>query len=259
MSAEALLIELRKNYIANLPSLLDEIESLVIDIENSNGKNRASIEELHRQIHSMKGSGGTYGYTIISSICHQFEDFLLASFPDGVAPREAITVTISYIDLIRKTITLIENNTINFSPVLKELEAIKKCESAHELNGIFIGQEKHLHTQMCKQILDNINIKYASIDNGITALQRLIHEHFDFLITSKENLDISGPALIAAHKLNFSKNRNIKTILITTDSLSDNDEKLTPDYIVLKNKDFSINLQKALESIKNELASNTSA
>jgi len=253
MSTLDVLAELKESYLNNLPTQLDEMETLILQLEKKRGDYKENFESLYRKAHSLKGSAGTLGYQIVTSICHQLEDFLSSSLADEESVnQDKIDSVFSYLDLLREANSQLENKATDFIGILDKLESIKKKESDHELKGLFVGPASQVYSQMCLSLFEQLNIQCASIENGMTALQRLLHEHFDFLITSKENLELNGLAIIAALRLNHGKNQKIKTILITTDARTDAPESCRPDYIITKNKRFSDNLQNTMEKIKTD-------
>ena len=72
---KAMLAALRLNYLRDLPSHIDELEELVLELERE-GFDLERCRELYRRVHSLKGSGGTYGMHTLSDVCHPFEDCL---------------------------------------------------------------------------------------------------------------------------------------------------------------------------------------
>jgi len=254
MSAFDILNELKEAYLATFPAHIDEIESLILNIEKKRGDHTENFEALYRKAHSLKGSGGTYGFNIITSICHQLEDFLSASLiEEDSVTQDKVDTVFSYTDLLKETHELLENEKTDFKEISQKLELIKKKESDHLLKGLFVGPASQVYSKMSINLFEQLNIQCSTIDNGMTALQRLLHEHFDFLITSKENLELNGLALIAAIKLNHGKNQKIKTILITTNATNDAPPGYEPDCIILKNKDFSQNLEKTMEELRHSI------
>lgn len=64
----------------------------------------STCRELYRQVHTLKGSGGTYGLDFLSDICHPFEDLLSAIIETPLLTKQdAIELGLNYVDLMRKT------------------------------------------------------------------------------------------------------------------------------------------------------------
>lgn len=249
MSTENLLLELQQAYLSNLPLHLEEMESLILDMEKGQ-QIQENFESLFRRVHSLKGSGGTYGFTIITSVCHQLEDFLSDEVSaQGSIDKSKINTLFEYVDILKDTQSLLLDEKDNFTAIENRLQEIKQYANNPKLRALFIGQAENLNSQLCLEILKNANIHCTIITSGITAFQRLLHEHFDLLITSRENPELSGTALIAALKLNKRRNVNIKTILITSNPQLDIPQSLQPDFIVLKDRNFNNELSNIINNL----------
>jgi chemotaxis protein histidine kinase CheA len=72
---QALLHQLKLTYIGELPDRFDHIGNQILSLEQK-GYSQEHYNELFRQVHSLKGSGGTHELHIITSICHLMEDYL---------------------------------------------------------------------------------------------------------------------------------------------------------------------------------------
>jgi len=78
MSADfsLLLAGMRDDFIRELPERCDLIEESVLAM----GQDPAgALDDLFCHVHSLKGSGGTFGVPLITRICHQFESFVSAA------------------------------------------------------------------------------------------------------------------------------------------------------------------------------------
>ncbi|MDH3326118.1 MAG: Hpt domain-containing protein [Gammaproteobacteria bacterium] len=252
MSSENILAQLKETYLAGIPNHLEEMESYILSMEKGSDY-QENFEALYRKAHSLKGSGGTYGFSIITSICHQMEDYISDALQDSTSVnQQAIDIIFGYIDIIKETHELLLNNTEDFSDIEDKLKKLKKSTFSQGVNGLVVDEANNVYSQICIQVLASTKTHYTTTDSGMAALQRLLHEHFDFLITFRENTDLNGPALIAALKLNQKKGKKLKTILITSNPPTDTCNAIKSDYIVLKNKSFDANLSNAIENIKND-------
>ena len=121
---QEVLQKMRLTYIENLPRQLDNMEALVMELRK--GKDYPnSYETLYRAIHSLKGTAGTYGVQIISTICHPFEDYLKANLQGGSgACDQQISTCLNFIDLFRKTLELVASGRESFPEIEASLAAI---------------------------------------------------------------------------------------------------------------------------------------
>ena len=241
------LAELRQGYLSNFSSEMEEIENLVLELEKKNNF-KENYDAIYRKVHSLKGSGGTYGFSIISSVCHQLEDFLTGEINEEAKVDESkINTLFAYTDILRETSDLLIEKKTSFSKIEKDLLKLKEQDKNSKLRVLIIGSLDNMYGKICSQILDTANVQYSAT-RTIPAIQRLIHEQFDVLITSQENQTLSGIALIAAIKLN-NQNRKMKYILITSNQKLSMPIEISPEYLVIKDSGFSENLKQSIENI----------
>jgi len=244
-----LLVELKETYINSFHNQTNEIESYLLALEKG-ADFQESFEALYRRVHSIKGSAGTYGFSIISSICHQMEDFLTDDVDINTYKDKSIIDTLfAYLDLLCETHDFINAGNTDFKSIEQKLENISRKSTTSSTLCLCVGLSNSIHQQIIKEIATNLHIHCSYVDNSLTALERLMHEQFDIMITARENTDIDGVALIGTLRLNNAKNANVKSILVTSNPKISVPDNLKPDYIVKKDQSFAMNLQTALSQI----------
>ena len=121
---QEVLQKMRLTYIEKLPRQLDEMEALILQL-NKGEDFPGSYETLYRAIHSLKGTAGTYGVRIISTICHPFEDYLKASLEGGPgASDQQISTCLDFTGLLRKALELVAAGRESFPEIEAYLESI---------------------------------------------------------------------------------------------------------------------------------------
>lgn len=239
---QQMLLQLRKSFLDEMSERLDRLEILLIEMEK-NGAGSDAFNEFYRTIHSLKGSGGTHGLHIITSICHQLEDLLSTIGTGTKYTSEFISASLNYVDLLRMTTDQIQAGKESFPKVEEQLNKLRK-RIAQKLFTVLLVDNSPLSTSIYLQILSTLPVQTVVMNDGLYALRRALTEHFDLVITANEIPVLSGVALIGALKLSDSKNRNTKTILIT----SSNKRTLTQnpvtdaDYVIFKDAKLAQNL-----------------
>lgn len=125
-----LLSDLKKGFIADMPARLDEMESIILAMEQDIGF-IDNYESLYRHAHSLKGTAGSYGLHIITSICHALEDALIEVGRNNERFNEyGIDYWLKYIDLIRLLLDDINNGKDNFSGYELELKTLQSIHAS---------------------------------------------------------------------------------------------------------------------------------
>jgi len=233
LDVSRMLVELRNAFLGELPSRLDEMETIILDLEK--GKTfTENFETLFRHVHSIKGSAGTHGLHIISTVCHFFEDEVVKVEGDESSmDGEAITSWLGFIDLLRTTIDKIHAGADDFSDIETTLDKSRKKDGAHGYSGLLVFASG-LQQQMCLSAFEGLSVNMAFAENGYDAMGRLLHEKFDFLISNMELGDLNGFALISALRLSKTQNHTIPTVLLTSKKIISHSRESDPDYIIQK-------------------------
>lgn len=237
-----MLLQLRNTFLEEMPEKLDILDQLLVAMEK-NGVDSDSFNEFYRIIHSLKGSGGTFGFHIITTICHQLEDLLNTTEGGAKYTPELIAISLNYVDLLRMSIEQIHAENTGFPEIEEQLGKLRKQLSQKKFSVLLVDNSK-LSTKIYLQILSELPVQTVVMTDGIFALMRALTEPFDLIITTNEISMLNGVALIGALKLSDSKSRNTKTILITSNkSLAATRNRATDaDYTVIKDAKLAQNL-----------------
>jgi len=245
-----LLTELKNTFVSEMPVRLDDMESLLLAMESSNNF-QEKYENIYRHAHSLKGSAGSYGLHFITSICHAMEDALHDT--KGSSERflqYGVDYWLEYIDLIRQVLDDVNSGDNRSSEHEKKLASL---QTKHISGGTY---QTHCLVVTSSSVFENIlsavfadeAIKFSFCHDGYEALGRLLSERFDIIISDLEIPMLNGLALFGSLRLSDNKNKNIKTILLTSKQDGSYSRQTDPDYVILKDNNFSKNLSVALSS-----------
>lgn len=211
---EAMLQKLRLAFVAELPERCDRLESGILALERS-PQDQQLFNELYRNVHSLKGSGGTHGLGIITSICHQLETFLTETFGrfNDVFAGQAL----AYIDLLRKTGHTACQSSPNWNLLEQELEMLQG-RHLQSRRAVLVADPSLLMMKLYQKALAKLPLQLAFVGDGLVALERLMQERFDFMIIARELKHLNGIAVTAALRLSRAKNQNIPVIMVTSDT-----------------------------------------
>lgn len=243
-----MLAELRKTFLGDLPSRIEEIESLILEL--GKGENfTENFETLYRHVHSIKGSAGTHGLQIISTVCHSFEDEVVkVEGNHSLMTNEAVTSWLGFIDLLRNTIDLINGGAEDFSEIEAELDKLRNKGSERKYSGLLVFAPG-LQQQMCLSAFADFPVNMAFAENGYEAMGRLLHEKFDFVISNMELRDLNGFALISALRLSKVGNHNIPAVLLTSKEFKSFGRGSDPSYVIQKDANLMASISQTTEKI----------
>lgn len=244
--AQKLLEQIRNSYLAEMPGKCDDIENLILSLTSNFSE---SYAEVYRLVHSMKGSAGTHGLAMVSAICHELEDQLakLGQSGEQVSGAE-INIMLRLVDLVRRARGIAQKNTPDFSEAERELEAIRK-ESLHDEYPVLLVESSGYVKLMCQQALSGLPLQLTIEEDGLLALQRLLSKRFACVITANETKTLNGIAMISAIRHSESRNKHIKTILLTSRQDLRDGKHLQLDYVINRNETLGDNLVHAVKDI----------
>ncbi len=251
---QLLLLQLKQNYIAELPDRFNQLEELVLQMERE-GYATETYNDLFRQVHSLKGSGGTHGIQIITRICHPFEDYLSTINEKSRFLQSAFAnISFSYLDLLRDVATRLatgEEAFVSVDPILEQL----RHRSFAPRYAALIVENSSVVIKLLSQALLPRNFRIVTQDDGYAALGRSLAEPFNVIISATEIKQLNGIAFLTALKLSNALNSQTKTILLTANR-SQPMSTFRPDFILTKDDRLSSNLNSALQTIIAEFERN---
>jgi len=244
-SFQQLLLQLRNTFLEEIPEKLDRLDQLLVAMEKA-GVDSDSFNEFYRIVHSLKGSGGTFGLHIVTTICHQLEDLLNTANGGTKYSPKLISISLDYVDLLRMAFEQSRAGNTSFPQIEERLSELHRKLAPKHFTVLIVDNSK-LSTQIYLQALAELPVRPVMMDDGLVALRRILTEPFDLLITTNEIPVLNGIALIGALKLSASKNRNVKTILVTSNSkiAAYVNRSTDSDYVIVKDAQLAQNLIEA--------------
>lgn len=213
-SFQALLANMRAEFLDEFPERCGHLEDLVLSLEKSPA-NGETFSELYRKVHSLKGSGGTHGLTIVTTVCHQLETRLTDAANNQDFGKAFVTAALAYVDLLSKVQRQASLEAQDFSGIDAELDLLRQAALKSRKAGL-IAESSATMAGFYQHTLAALPVQLTVVNNGLTALERLLREPFDFVIVGRELKELNGVALMAALRASTTKNQKIPALLVTS-------------------------------------------
>lgn len=215
---QALLATMRDEFLEELPERCDHCDELILTLENSPLDHEA-FNDLFRSVHSLKGSGGTHGLGIITTICHQLENLLTETNERRGFGALFATRALAFMDLLRQVATIARQGKPDYSAIEGELDRLRLLALQSRKTGLIV-ESSTMMSGLYQKALEKLPLQLMQTDNGLSALDRLLREPFDFIIVGGELKDLNGIALMAALRSSNKQNQNIPAILVSSQRIN---------------------------------------
>ncbi len=222
---QALLEQLRQEFLEELPARIDAIERLIL-------APGADENELCRQVHSLKGLGGTHGIDILSFACHQFEEALAAT--EGMSPETRRDTLLAHVDILRRIQSLGGQADRQAEAVRQALRDLREGGEAHRAE-ILLVEPSAAMAALLQERLDSLPVRIDVTDDGLAALELYLHRRHDIVITAGEPRRLHGPALIAAIR---QMRNSALCLLITADATISKAASGGADHVLQRDREL---------------------
>lgn len=210
----ALMAELLAEFLDELPTRCHDLEEAILVLESGEV---GAFDELFRQVHSLKGTGGGVGLPIITTICHQFESFL-GEVRARFSKSEANTA-LSYVDLLRRTIPPQGREPAGLAAIEQSLEAMRVLRMSGRIS-ILLAEPSPTLRKLYQEELCGPHAQIHVRSSGMRTLETLLHEPIDLLVVSRELPELNGLAVVAALREARCRNSDIPVIVISSNTAS---------------------------------------
>lgn len=208
---EAMLAQLRRGFLEELPGRCDEIEDLVLKLEGAKD-DQETFQALYRNVHSLKGSGGTHGLGIVTRICHDLENRLSES--GGGLDPERTNAVLAHVDLLRR-VALEAENQATFTAIEEALAGLQAAASRGR-RAVLLAESSRAMQGLYQQALGHLPMCMTCVDDGLGALQLLLDQPFDYAMLAGELKGLNGVAVASALRVSGGRNATVPVILISS-------------------------------------------
>lgn len=250
---QSVLRQMRDAYVTELSEKLDEIEADLMALEKQPDF-IAQFEAVYRRVHSLKGSAGTYGLPIFTKISHQLEEFLNRFGPDRTkCTRVALDHCLAHVDLMRRAREQVVRGIEHGADIEEELNSLRISLVGSGFSALVV-ETSRVNIKLLNEIMRKYPIHVTVLDNGLHALERLLHHRYHLLVTGLEVKALNGLALTAAIRTNGRINHDILAILLSSSgALPPFKRGIDPNFIIARDSKFAERVAQAVESCIGQL------
>lgn len=193
---EAALAEIRQEFLETAAERLGRIERLLYSDDPAD---EDPLLTVYREVHSLKGSGGTFGLASLSLVCHRLEDYLTGlSAIDETGARDVV----AFLDLLRDIVEQGEDPTAEaLRARLRELPLHRASELdvASPLDiEILLVTPSNAVGRLVARDLRACGCRVTAVDSPWKAIQLTVCTQPDLVITSVVMNGLGGTDLARA-------------------------------------------------------------
>ena len=240
-SIDQIMQRLRQEFIETCQDKLDEIDVLLLRLESGENVDGDKLFDFQRNVHSIKGQGGTFGFPLISQIAHLLEDYLACVGDIRSSNPSDIRV---FLEQIAEIIGAGHN------PPKEESERIIRALPVHRAVGfsnqptrdvrVHLVMSRGVQQRIVRQELVSCGFHVTQSKTAIEALTSILAAPPDIVIATQVLEGFSGVELARVLK-DIDVTRHARFLLLT--SYEEADQHLsglpTGAAIIIKDGNFS--------------------
>ena len=197
---EEKLASLQANFKSTLPAKIEDIEQLWISVSESDA-DMSVVFDCHRMLHTLVGSGGTFGAVAVSTAARELEQAL------KLLIEEKTVLTSEYKSIVNSLILKLKNIADNWQPSkIPYLEPIVSEEKEiRKGNLVFLAEDDELTAKELTAQLENYGFvvkHFQELDNFIEAFSQELPAAIIMDIMFEEG-DIAGAEKISQLREQF--------------------------------------------------------
>ncbi|RLD39351.1 MAG: chemotaxis protein CheA [Bacteroidetes bacterium] len=157
-------------------SFLEEANELIIDLEDSlltleeTPNDKDAVHRVFRVMHTLKGSGGMFGFNAVSDFTHHLESiYYKIRSGELIVTKEILTLTLKSVDLLKELLKspdkIPDNVQLNYTSLVNEIKSVSSGKKKEET------KEPIVQTEAKEEIPNGIATYYIHFEPNAEILQ----------------------------------------------------------------------------------------
>ncbi|MBT4886196.1 MAG: hypothetical protein HON07_03170 [Planctomycetaceae bacterium] len=248
---DAMLDGLRRDFAVTAKQKLADLDSQLLTLSSQGKDDPEIVSSMRREIHSLKGMGGTFGFPAITTISHRLEDFI-ASVGGIVTRADDVLVFIDCLSDILESEPQPDNDEL--SRIVRNLPAGKKgpvVDSVlRELEVLVIVPNQVLRT-LLQHHLEQNGCRVVGIDSPFEAIELCVRTLPDLVVSSVVIKDIDGIDLLRTLDV-MKSTQAIELAVLTSLALDDPQLEQLPEkaWVISTGEDMGNDFLEVLTNLR---------
>ena len=248
---DAMLDGLRRDFAVTAKQKLIDLDGQLLTLSSQGIDDPEIVATMQREIHSLKGMGGTFGYPAITAIAHRLEDFI-ANVGSFAERADDVLVFIDCLSDILEIDPQPDNDEL--SRIVRNLPAGKKgpvVDSVVRELEVLVIVPNHVLRPLLQHHLEQNGCRVVGSDSPFEAIELCVRTQPDLVITSVVLKDIDGIDLLRTLDVMKSTQR-MELAVLTSLSLDDPQLDQLPDkaWVISTGEDMENNFLEILGNLR---------
>lgn len=233
---EMIIADMEREFLEGCEDRLEEIDAALETLRNVRSSGDNELLEIKRHVHSLKGLGGTFGFSSITLLAHALEDYFESLFqPDDDGFHDVQ----HFIDRIRE----VTDSGINWpddtvTQIVRDMPLKAKRRTVRK-NGqalsVLMLMPKGLQRKIVATELSQFGFHVLIAENSFDAIEKGVRLKPDLFMSSVVNEDISGVELAGVfHAIEATESRPF--LLVSATPLNDVETRHFPPTVTVLEK-----------------------
>lgn len=242
---------LRREFIDDASERLDRIDNHIDMLYRNSGDKKTNLIGFQREIHSMKGSAGTYGFHSVTLIAHRLEDYI------ETIPQLSSDLLLSFQAYVDKMREILESgNEVQDGQLEQILEALPSSATTTKVSqdkpaeSVFLVMQKGVQRRLITTELVSRGFEMAFSNHPLEAFSLVVSLKPDLIVSSIEFDQLSGLELARAFRA-VKAAKNIPIVFLTSYDKKKLENTQFPEntHVVQKGPHFASELGDQLMSV----------